>query len=370
MSGDAETYDLAETRRSVDELYPVLLDAEGNVIDGNHRLDVHPDWRTETLPNIKTRVQLWAARIIANGCRRVVSRDERAEQFTMLAKSLVEDEGVPRTQAAKTISRLTTYSERYVQLLLPAEYKRSYEKSDPGSQLEGKQEAGESDLRSQLPGFSEALTSLGVTVPESSRPSSVETGPTGSMVGGRDLEEAEAAGTPEPQPSSGELPQLQDGAPVSPDEQITVPTAQRPEADATVAHDAEMQSGTPEPETPAQAEGGALGTPAEGEPREMALAHIRRFFDEHPEPDEEYLLWEVAIKHGVPTKEGRELIGLVKRERGIEEEPQLRGREAPDEVTCPLCSRGGACREEILGLVRDPFVGQLTLLEFVMGEMR
>jgi len=363
--GDAETlYDLAETRRSVDELYPVLLDAEGNVIDGNHRLDVHPNWRTETLPNIKTRVQLWAARIIANGCRRVVSRDERAEQFTMLAKSLVEDEGVPRTQVAKTISRLTTYSERYVQLLLPAEYKRCYEKSDPGSQLPGKQEAGESDLRSQLPGFSEALTSLGVTVPESSRPSSAETGPTGSMVGGRDLEEAEAAGTPEPQPCSVGLPQLPDGAPVSPEDQITVPTAPRHDADATVAHDAEMQSGTPEPESPA--EGGALG-PAD-DPREMALAHIRRFFDEHPEPDEEYLSWEVAIGYGVPIKEGLELIGLVKRERGIEEEPQQ--IEVSGVVTCPLCSRGGACRAEILGRVRDPSVGQLTLLEFVMGEMR
>jgi len=365
--GDAETlYDLAETRRSVDELYPVLLDAEGNVIDGNHRLDVHPNWRTETLPNIKTRVQLWAARIIANGCRRVVSREERAEQFTMLAQSLVEDEGVPRTQVAKTISRLTTYSERYVQLLLPAEYKRCYEKSDPGSQLPGKQEAGESDLRSQLPGFSEALTSLGITVPESSRPSSAETGPTGSMVGGRDLEEAEAAGTPEPQPSSGELPQLQDGAPVSPDQQITVPTVSQPEADATVAHDAEMQSGTPEPETPA--EGGALGTPVEADPREIALAHIRRYFDEHPEPDEEYLAWEVAIKIGVPIKKGLELISLVKRERGIETEPQQ--IEASGEVTCPLCSRRGASREEILDRVRDPSVGQLTLLEFVMGEMR
>jgi len=48
MSGDAEVYNLAETRRSVDELYPVLLDAHGNLIDGNSRLDAAPGWRTET----------------------------------------------------------------------------------------------------------------------------------------------------------------------------------------------------------------------------------------------------------------------------------------------------------------------------------
>jgi len=324
MSGD-ETYDLAETRRSVDELYPVLLDAEGNVIDGNHRLEVHPGWRTETLPNIKTRVQLWLARIVANSCRRVVSREERATQLTELARSLVE-EGVERGDMVSTIAGLTTFSERYVRELLPEEYKRGYtapEKSELSSEYE--------DL-AKREGFTEALE------------------PKKSELSSEYEELAKSEGFGEALETLG----------------ITVPTVSRPEADATVAHDAEMQSGTPEPESPS--EGGALGIPADADPREMALAHIRRFFDEHPEPDEEYLSWEVAIGYGVSTKEGLELIGLVKRERGIEEEPQK--IEVSGVVTCPLCSRGGACRAEILGRVRDPSVGQLTLLEFVMGEMR
>lgn len=351
------TYNLAETRRSLDELYPVLLDAHGNLIDGNSRLDAAPDWRTETRENIRTRSQLWLARIIANSCRRVVSREERAEQFTELAKSLMEEE-LPRGDVVSTISKLTTFSDRYVRELLPDEYKRGYtppEKSELSSEYE--------DL-AKREGFDKALKKLGITVPAETGPR-VPAAPTVSS----ERHEAPAeSGAPAPQPSGGELPPLQDEAPVSPEDQITVPTVSRPEADATVAHDAEMQSGTPEPETPA--EGGALGTSAKTDPREAALDHIRRYLDEHPEPDEDYLAWEVAIKHGVPTKEGRELIGLVKGERGIEEEPQRLIQEASGEVTCPLCSREGANREDILGRARDPAVGQLTLREFVMEGMK
>jgi len=271
-----------------------------------------------------------------------------------------------------TVSRLTTFSDRYVRKLLPDMYKRGY--TPPGkSELSSEYE----DL-AKRDEFAEALSVLGVTVPVEPQPreaAPAHTGPSEDRGGGG---AATDEGTPGPQSGSEETPQLPEitpGAPADPTsrevQSLVVPTAPRPEADATVAHDAEMQSGTPEPETPTPAEGGALGTPAEGEPREEALAHIRRFFDEHPEPDEEYLAWEVAIKHGVPTKEGRELIGLVKIERGIEaEEPQLQGREDSGEVTCPLCSRGGACREMILGRVRDSAVGQLTLWEFVMEEMR
>ena len=194
MSEDAEVYNLAETRRSVDELYPVLLDAHGNLIDGNSRLDAVPGWRTETRENIRTRSQLWLARIVANSCRRVVTREERATQFTELAKSLAE-EGVQRGDMVSTIAGLTTFSDRYVRKLLPDEYKRGYTaptKSALSSELEdhAKRE------------FAEALEALGVNVP----------------------------------------------------------TVSRPVADAAVAHDANTQSGTPEPESPVEC--GALG-PAE-----------------------------------------------------------------------------------------------------------
>jgi len=336
------SYDLAETRRCIDELYPVLLDAHGNLIDGNNRLDVSPSWRTETRMNIKTRSQLWLARIVANSCRRVVTREERAIQFTELARSLLE-EGLTRMELVSTIAKLTTFSERYVRMLLPDEYKRGYtapdnselsseyELSEEGSTeaLEPDKSEPSSEYQVSDDGFTEALEKLGVTVPNTQ-------------------------GIPAPRISRQRLPQLLDGAPVQPE--VTVPTVSR--HDAAVAQDADMQSGTPEPRT--SLEDVAPGTPI------GALDHIRGFFDMHPEPDEEYLVWEVAIKHGVPTEKGWELVEQVKRELGIKDE---KPHDSLGEVRCPLCCREGASRGEILGLVRDPSVGQLKLWEFVMEEM-
>ena len=77
------------------ELYPVLEDAHGNVIDGFSRLREVPEWMRERREHIETRAQLWLARIIANTHRRVVSQEERSNQFTELARALVEDEKVP-----------------------------------------------------------------------------------------------------------------------------------------------------------------------------------------------------------------------------------------------------------------------------------
>jgi hypothetical protein len=184
-----ETYDLDQSRRSLEELYAVLLDAHGNIIDGNSRLQAYPGWRTERRENIKTRTQLWLARIIANNHRRIVSREERIQQFTELAKSLVEDEAVTRENVVSTISKLTTFTERYVRELLPNEYKRSYSPPD-NSELSSEYE----DLaKGEL---SRTLHGLGVTVP---------TGPV-------------SMGTPEPHKK--QLPQLQE-APATPPPQDT-----------------------------------------------------------------------------------------------------------------------------------------------------
>lgn len=115
-------YDLRESRRRTRELYPVLVDAHGNVIDGFHRLEADPGWERKTLEHIRTPAQLWLARIVANTHRRTVSREERSEQATRLAQALLA-EGVPRAKIVSTIAELTTFSERYVRGLLPDEYK-------------------------------------------------------------------------------------------------------------------------------------------------------------------------------------------------------------------------------------------------------
>jgi len=338
----AEAYNLGASRRYVRELYPVILDAHGNVIDGNSRLDVDPRWRTETLGHIETPAQLWAARIIANSCRRDVSRGERAEEFKELARCLVE-EGRPRDQVAAAISEITTFSERYVQLLLPAEYKRPYK----------------SDLRSL------SAQEGRVAVPAAGEPG----GPPQASVGpGGSSREGSTAESEKPGSGGGGLlPRPPLKAPARPEDTA----ADAPRIGGAPVARGEARPGTPGPvqlsaSAGAGAGAGAPGHPEPGKAREEALQYVRGYLDRYPRPDTEYLAWEAAIKTGVSEQLARELIAQVRRERG----PAEPGRGSPDVVTCPLCSRGGAERGAILSRVRDPQLGQLTLWEFVMEAMR
>ena len=73
----SEEFDLAESKKFIGQLYPVLLSKDEKVIDGYHRLDVDPEWRTEVLKHIDTEEKILLARCIANWHRRVVSRSEK-----------------------------------------------------------------------------------------------------------------------------------------------------------------------------------------------------------------------------------------------------------------------------------------------------
>ena len=154
-----ERYDLTESRRSVRELYSVLLDAHGNVIDGYHRLRVDPDWKTETLEHIKTPTQLVLARIIANTHRRSVSREERKEQINELARCLLEGENVPRQELISTLADLTTFSDMYIRDLLSEEYKI---RPGVGGAATHKRVELSSTQREE---FHETLRNIGVVVP-------------------------------------------------------------------------------------------------------------------------------------------------------------------------------------------------------------
>ena len=78
-------YDLKKSKK-VGQLYPVLVDAKGKVIDGFHRLEADPKWRTEKLPEIDTEEKLLVARCVANWQRRQVSREEKEEWIDGLAR--------------------------------------------------------------------------------------------------------------------------------------------------------------------------------------------------------------------------------------------------------------------------------------------
>jgi len=153
-----ERYDLTESRRSVRELYPVLLDAHGNVIDGFHRLRAAPGWRTETLEHIRTPTQLVLARIIANTHRRSVSREEREEQINELARCLLEGENLPREELISTIAELTTFSDDYIRRLTSDDYKLR-----PG--VGGGAHASVGLSPTQREEFDETLRNIGIVVP-------------------------------------------------------------------------------------------------------------------------------------------------------------------------------------------------------------
>lgn len=118
----SENYDLQKSKKAVSALYPVIKDAHGNVIDGFHRLEADPNWKTETLEDIQTPVQLALARIVANTHRRQVSKEERKLQLVTLAEELVK-EGRVREEVIPEIAELTTFDVSYLYKMLPAEYK-------------------------------------------------------------------------------------------------------------------------------------------------------------------------------------------------------------------------------------------------------
>jgi len=130
-----EHYDLQKSKRNVHELYPVIKDAHGNVIDGFHRLEADPNWKTEILEDIKTPVQLVLARIVANTHRRSVSKEERKLQLVTLAEELVK-EGMKRESVIPAMVELTTFTERYIYGMLPAEYKKRPGAGGPKERVE------------------------------------------------------------------------------------------------------------------------------------------------------------------------------------------------------------------------------------------
>lgn len=63
-----------------------MKDAEGKVIDGFHRLDVDPNWRSVTLENVKSDEDRLLVSLHANLGRRRVRRAEKVEYINALAQ--------------------------------------------------------------------------------------------------------------------------------------------------------------------------------------------------------------------------------------------------------------------------------------------
>jgi len=78
--------DLERSEKTVGQLYPVLRDARGRVIDGYHRLDVNPEWKSVTLYNVKSEEDRLIVSAHVNLGRREISRDEKVRIVNDLAE--------------------------------------------------------------------------------------------------------------------------------------------------------------------------------------------------------------------------------------------------------------------------------------------
>ena len=62
---------------TIGQIYPVIRGADGRVIDGFHRLDVDPNWKSVTLENVVTEEERLIVSAHVNVIRRKVSRNEK-----------------------------------------------------------------------------------------------------------------------------------------------------------------------------------------------------------------------------------------------------------------------------------------------------
>ncbi len=88
------TYSLAASKEGLGELYPVIKDKYGNIIDGFHRKGENANWREETLQWIDTPEKLEAARLAVNFARRKMAPEELAERIAFLIKSGLKAEEI------------------------------------------------------------------------------------------------------------------------------------------------------------------------------------------------------------------------------------------------------------------------------------
>jgi hypothetical protein len=108
--------------KNVGRLYPVLIDKQGNVIDGLHRLKADKNWPKIKLENVETEEQRLITRLISNACRRNVPAKEKIETLAKLGE-IYQKEGVKPGKIAQKIAEKTGMSYTWVMKYLPEKLK-------------------------------------------------------------------------------------------------------------------------------------------------------------------------------------------------------------------------------------------------------
>lgn len=130
MSDELDENTVELLKRSVEqqgELLPVIKDQDGNILSGRHRKAANPKWRETTIMVTDELDRL--LKIIHFNVQRRPSQEETARRLLQIAE-ILESRGVVKSEIVQNIIKLVPYSERYVGMLLPSEYKRKYEKKE------------------------------------------------------------------------------------------------------------------------------------------------------------------------------------------------------------------------------------------------
>ena len=115
---------LKSSSERIGQLYPILVDYYGNIIDGEHRFGVDEKWRRVRLKHIRTEKDLLIARIVSNTVRRSVPHKEKTELLERLGE-IYRSAGVEPGRIAHKIADEIGMSYTWVMKYLPHRFKDS-----------------------------------------------------------------------------------------------------------------------------------------------------------------------------------------------------------------------------------------------------
>jgi hypothetical protein len=119
--------DLKQSERAIGQIYPVLKNAQGGIIDGFHRKRSNPDWKEATLP-INAGLETLKLRAHLNLMRRDIPREEKQE-WVSEARKLLQQQGKKGTQ--KEIAEALRMSREWVEKYNPTPRPRERENDTP-----------------------------------------------------------------------------------------------------------------------------------------------------------------------------------------------------------------------------------------------
>jgi len=109
---------IQRSETTIGQIYPVILDKYGEIIDGRCRLKADPNWPKIQLQNVQSDEQRILTRLISNLCRQDISPNEKTEMLKKLGQFYLKS-GVEPNKLIKTISEKTGMSYRWVMKYAP-----------------------------------------------------------------------------------------------------------------------------------------------------------------------------------------------------------------------------------------------------------